>query len=132
MIVQSALGASSIVHAKSACIIAGYVKMLTILFLVMPGIVARIFYTDEVACADPGVCQNVCQSKYGCTTLAFPLLFLQIVPQNYRGVVLATVLLCGVTSLTASLNSGGTIFAFNVYKNIRGNVSAMELMIVTK
>ncbi|RUS85727.1 hypothetical protein EGW08_006521, partial [Elysia chlorotica] len=41
-IVQSALGARNIVQAKYACLLCAYGKILTIVFLVLPGIVARI------------------------------------------------------------------------------------------
>ncbi|CAL1543907.1 unnamed protein product, partial [Lymnaea stagnalis] len=69
LIVQFGLGAKNIVHAKWACLLTSYGKILTILFLIFPGIVARILYTDIVACADPTVCQNTCKSRNGCSNL---------------------------------------------------------------
>ncbi|KAK3796137.1 hypothetical protein RRG08_004351 [Elysia crispata] len=131
-VVQSGLGARDIVQAKYACILCAYGKILTIIFLILPGIVARILYTDLVACADPTVCQRICGSTHGCSDMAFPLLFLDVVPQGYRGVVLAALLACGVSSLSASLNSGSTIFTLNVYRNFRPIMMETELLVVTR
>ncbi|KAK3803397.1 hypothetical protein RRG08_019161 [Elysia crispata] len=131
-VVQSGLGARDIVQAKYACVLCAYGKILTIIFLILPGIVARILYTDLVACADPTVCQRICGSTHGCSDMAFPLLFLDVVPQGYRGVVLAALLACGVSSLSASLNSGSTIFTLNVYRNFRPIMMETELLVVTR
>jgi len=30
----------------------------------MPGMAARVLYPDTVACADPMICQEICQSRY--------------------------------------------------------------------
>ena len=45
LVVQSALGAKDIVQAKYACVMCAYGKILTIIFMVLPGVVARILYT---------------------------------------------------------------------------------------
>ena len=43
-----------------------------------------IFYvcTDQVACADPAVCESVCQSRVGCTNIAYPMLVLELLPSG--------------------------------------------------
>ncbi|GFS15765.1 sodium/glucose cotransporter [Elysia marginata] len=132
VIIQSALGARDIVQAKYACIMCAYCKILTIVFLFMPGIVARIRYTDFVACADPDICEKACGSRQGCSDMAFPMLFLDVVPKGYRGLVLASLLACGVASLSSSLNSGSTIFTLNVYRNFRPIMTETELLLVTR
>lgn len=35
---------------------------------------------DEVACADPDVCWEVCQNRYGCSNIAYPKLVLELMP----------------------------------------------------
>ncbi|XP_059169281.1 sodium/glucose cotransporter 1-like [Physella acuta] len=132
MIVQFGLGAKSILHAKSACIVTSYAKILSVMFLIIPGIVARIFYTDVVACADPQVCESICHSRTGCSNLAFPLLFMDVVPPNYRGIVLSAVVSCCVSSMSACLNSASTIFTINIYRNIKARPTELELLFVSK
>ena len=63
MIVQHALAAKDMVHAKGGCILAGYLKLLPMWMMVFPGMASRALYPDEVACANATLCMAVCQSK---------------------------------------------------------------------
>jgi hypothetical protein len=38
--------------------------------------------TDEVACVDPQICNYVCQSEAGCSSIAYPRLVLGIMPEG--------------------------------------------------
>ena len=38
--------------------------------------------TDEVACVDPEICNYVCQSKAGCSSIAYPRLVLDVMPEG--------------------------------------------------
>ena len=38
------------------------------------------FYVDEVGCADPAVCQAVCENPVGCSNIAYPKLVLELMP----------------------------------------------------
>ncbi len=42
---------------KGACIFAGYLKLLPLFIMVLPGMAARVLYPDEVGCADPVLCK---------------------------------------------------------------------------
>ena len=53
VIVQRALASRDLTHAKGACILAGYLKLLPLFIMIFPGMAARVLFTDEVACADP-------------------------------------------------------------------------------
>ena len=52
-IVQRALSAKSVVHARAACVLAGELKSSGFWMLVLPGMIARILYTDEVLYSAP-------------------------------------------------------------------------------
>ena len=39
-------------------------------------------FLDEVACADPEKCFQICGSRAGCTNIAFPKLVLGIMPEG--------------------------------------------------
>ncbi|BFZ19128.1 hypothetical protein BsWGS_22167 [Bradybaena similaris] len=132
LIVQTGLGARNIVQCKYACLITGYTKILSILYLVLPGIVARILHTDQVACADPDLCGRTCGIRAGCSNEAFPLIFLDVIPPNYRGFVLAAVVASCVTSLSSALHSGSAIFTLNIYRNVRSRATELELVSISK
>ena len=41
-----------------------------------------LFFLDEVACADPEECMDICQNPSGCSNIAYPLLVIRILPQG--------------------------------------------------
>lgn len=47
VIVQRALAAKNLSHGKAACLMAGYIKILPMFLLVMPGMISRVLYTGE-------------------------------------------------------------------------------------
>ena len=67
-------------HAKGACILAGYLKLLPLFIMIFPGMAARVLFTDEVACAHPDECMRICNSKSGCTNIAFVKLVTELMP----------------------------------------------------
>ena len=85
MIVQRALASKDMTHAKSGCILAGYLKLFPLYIMVFPGMAARILFPDEIACADPAICKAYCQSEAGCTNSAFVKLVTELMPIGLRG-----------------------------------------------
>lgn len=72
MIVQRALGAKSIAHAKGGAILAGFLKVLPLFIMVMPGMISRVLYADDIACADAESCKRACGNELGCSNRAYP------------------------------------------------------------
>ena len=48
VIVQRALAAKNLSHAKAGCIFAGYLKFLPLWLIVIPGMIARVLYTGKI------------------------------------------------------------------------------------
>ncbi len=48
MMVQRALAYKSLSHAQGATIFAGYLKILPLFLMVMPGMISRILYPSEI------------------------------------------------------------------------------------
>ena len=48
MMVQRALSAKSLSHAQGATLFAGYIKILPVFIMVLPGMISRVLFTDEV------------------------------------------------------------------------------------
>ena len=36
--------------------------------------------SEEIACADPSRCKEICDSESGCSNIAYPLLVIRILP----------------------------------------------------
>jgi len=130
VIVQRALASKDMSHAKGACILAGYLKLLPLFIMIFPGMAARVLFTDEVACASPETCQEICGSKSGCTNIAFVKLVTQLMPVGMRGMMLAVMLAALMSSLTSIFNSSSTIFTMDIYPRLRSKPSETELLLV--
>ncbi|XP_044512520.1 sodium/glucose cotransporter 1-like [Gracilinanus agilis] len=130
VIVQRCLSAKNMSHVKAGCIMCGYLKLLPMFLMVMPGMVSRILYTDKVACALPSECEAQCGTKVGCTNIAYPTLVVELMPNGLRGLLLSVMLASLTSSLTSIFNSASTLFTMNIYTKFRKKVSQRELMIV--
>ncbi|XP_054646672.1 sodium/glucose cotransporter 4 isoform X2 [Dunckerocampus dactyliophorus] len=129
-IVQRSLSAKSLSHAKGGSVLGGYLKILPMFFIVMPGMISRALFPDEVACVDPEVCQRVCGASVGCSNIAYPKLVVELMPVGVRGLMLAVMFASLLSSLTSIFNSSSTIFTLDLYHQARHTASEMELMIV--
>nr|XP_061790849.1 sodium/glucose cotransporter 4-like [Nerophis lumbriciformis] len=130
VIVQRSLAARSLSHAKGGSVLGGYLKILPMFFIVMPGMISRALFPDEVACVDPVVCQRVCGTPVGCSNIAYPKLVVELMPVGVRGLMLAVMFASLLSSLTSIFNSSSTIFTLDLYRQARPAASEMELMIV--
>uniref|UniRef100_A0A671Y5Z3 Solute carrier family 5 member 9 n=1 Tax=Sparus aurata TaxID=8175 RepID=A0A671Y5Z3_SPAAU len=130
VIVQRSLSAKSLSHAKGGSVLGGYLKLLPMFFIVMPGMISRALFPDEVACVDPTVCQSVCGASVGCSNIAYPKLVVELMPVGLRGLMLAVMLAALMSSLTSIFNSSSTLFTLDLYHRARPKASERELMIV--
>ncbi|XP_076810532.1 sodium/mannose cotransporter SLC5A10-like isoform X1 [Clavelina lepadiformis] len=132
VIVQRALAAKNLQHAKIGCVFAGFLKIIPMYMMVMTGMTSRILFPDEVACADPKECKRICGNEQGCWNIAYPKLLLEVLPTGLRGIVIAAMLSALMSSLTSIFNSASTIFTLDIWKRIRTNCSEREMLIVGK
>jgi len=129
VIVQRSLASKDMIHAKGATVLAGYLKLLPLWIMVFPGMAARVLFPDEVGCATPEDCMRVCNSRAGCTNLAFVKLVNEKMPVGVRGLMLAVMLAALMSSLTSIFNSSSTIFTLDIYTKIRKGAGEAELLI---
>ncbi|EDL31861.1 solute carrier family 5 member 4A [Mus musculus] len=129
VIVQRCLCGKNLSHVKAACILCGYLKLLPLFFMVMPGMISRILYTDMVACVVPSECVKHCGVDVGCTNYAYPMLVLKLMPMGLRGLMLSVMLASLMSSLTSVFNSASTLFTIDLYTKIRKKASERELLI---
>ncbi|KAA8588062.1 hypothetical protein FQN60_001256 [Etheostoma spectabile] len=130
VIVQRVLAAKNIVHAKGSTLMAGFLKILPMFLIVIPGMISRILFADEIACIGPEHCMAVCGSQAGCSNLAYPRLVMAVMPVGLRGLMMAVMIAALMSDLDSIFNSASTIFTLDIYKTVRKNASQRELMTV--
>ncbi|MGH0117008.1 UNVERIFIED_CONTAM: hypothetical protein FKN15_024953 [Acipenser sinensis] len=130
VIVQRSLSARNMLHAKGGSLFASYMKVLPFFMMVLPGMISRILYPDEVACADPDICTQVCGNALGCSDIAYPMLVMKLLPVGLRGLMMSVMIAALMSSLTSIFNSSSTIFTMDLWRYFRPRASEWELMIV--
>ncbi|XP_028836747.1 solute carrier family 5 member 3a [Denticeps clupeoides] len=130
VIVQRVLAAKNVAHAKGSTLMAGFLKILPMFIIVIPGMISRILYPDAVACIDPEHCKSVCGSHSGCSNIAYPRLVKELMPVGLRGLMMAVMIAALMSDLDSIFNSASTIFTLDIYKMFRQRASSKELMIV--
>lgn len=113
VIVQRVLSAKDVGHAKAGTVLAGFLKILPVFMLIVPGMIARALYPAEMA-AD--------------SNAAFPTLVTRLMPAGLQGLVIAAMLAALMSSLASVFNSSSTIFTMDFYKKI--NPAATERHLV--
>lgn len=129
VIVQRCLSAKNMSHVKAGCVMCGYLKLLPMFLMVMPGMISRILYTDKIACALPSECEKHCGTKVGCTNIAYPTMVVELMPNGLRGLMLSVMLASLMSSLTSIFNSASTLFTMDIYTKIRKTATEKELML---
>jgi len=130
VIAQRTLAAKNLTHAKGGCVMAGFIKILPMYMCVMVGMIARVLFPDDVACATPERCYNVCGSTVGCSNIAYPTMIVEILPEGLRGLLLAAMIAALMSSLTSVFNSASTLFTCDIWQKVRRKASERELMLV--
>jgi solute:Na+ symporter, SSS family len=113
VIVQRVLAAKDIANARGGAIIAGFLKILPVFMLIVPGMTARALYPQEMA-AD--------------SNEAFPTLVVRLMPAGLQGIMVAAMLAALMASKAAVFNSSSTIFTMDFYKKIRPGASDRSLI----
>ncbi|XP_075053318.1 sodium/myo-inositol cotransporter [Mixophyes fleayi] len=130
VIVQRVLAAKNISHAKGATLMAGFLKILPMFLIVIPGMISRIMFVDDIACINPEHCMEVCGSRAGCSNIAYPRLVMKVLPVGLRGLMMAVMIAALMSDLDSIFNSASTIFTLDIYKFIRKSATSRELMLV--
>lgn len=130
VIVQRVLAAKNIAHAKGSTLMAGVLKILPMFIIVIPGMISRILFPDELACIGPEHCMAVCGSQAGCSNIAYPRLVMSVMPVGLRGLMMAVMIAALMSDLDSIFNSASTIFTLDIYKMLRARASSRELVVI--
>ena len=112
VIVQRVLSARDEGHAKAGTIFAGFLKILPVFMLVLPGIIAFALFPEQVKKPD----------------FAYPTLVLNLLPVGLVGLVMAALLAAVMGAMSSVFNSASTLVTLDFYKKIRPQASEKQLV----
>jgi SSS family solute:Na+ symporter len=107
-IVQRVLGARSEQDAQVGPLFAGFLKILPVFLLVLPGVIGYVLFHGIVGSA---------------SNQLLPVLIEQLIPMGLRGLISAAVLAALMSAIAAALNSCGTLVAVDIVKRLRPQTS---------
>ncbi len=114
-IVQRVLAAKSEHDAQIGPLFAGFIKILPVFILVLPGVIGYVLYGDEIG-------DNANQ--------VLPVLIQELVPTGLRGLISAGLLAALMSTIAAALNSCATLVAVDIVGRIRpGTTDAAQVRI---
>ncbi len=113
--IQRVLSAKNEGHAKSGALFAGFLMILVVFVLILPGFIAKIKFPHL---------ENTHEAYYH--------LVRDTLPMGVRGFVVAGLLSALISSLMASFNSGSTLFTLDIYKKLYPNADEFKIVNVGK
>ncbi|XP_054252580.1 sodium/glucose cotransporter 2-like [Indicator indicator] len=129
VIVQRCLAGRSLLHVRAGCVVCGYLKVLPMFLMVLPGMAARVLFPEVVGCADAQRCRRACGAPAGCSNVAYPRLVVTLLPPGLRGLMLAVVLAALMSSLASIFASAGALFTLDVYQKLRPRAGPKQLLL---
>ncbi|HLJ25817.1 MAG TPA: sodium:solute symporter [Candidatus Angelobacter sp.] len=120
VMVQRVLSAKSEGHAKAATIFAGFLKILPVFILVLPGLIAVALYRDLFKVGADGQILN--------GDIAYPTLIVNLLPSGLVGMMIAALLAALMGAMSAVFNSASTLVTLDFYKKYRPNASERSLV----
>jgi SSS family solute:Na+ symporter len=107
-IVQRVLGARSERQAKLGAIFAGFLKILPVFLMVVPGILAFALFREQIGSDTKSV---------------LPTMIINLMPIGLKGLMVAALLAAVMSSVAAALNSCSTLIVYDVFDKLRPNLS---------
>jgi len=117
-IIQRTLAAKSLKEAQRGIAFAAFLKLIIPLFIVIPGILVFIMFTQpEGTSVIPGISEVFTRADGSVSyDKAYPWLISSFVPNGLKGLVVAALAAAIVSSLASMLNSTSTIFTMDIYR----------------
>lgn len=120
VIVQRVLSAKDEGHAKAGTIFAGFLKILPVFVLVLPGLIAFALYPQLFTTNANGTVTN--------GDIAYPTLIVNLLPSGLVGLMVAALLAALMGGMASVFNSASTLVTLDFYKRVRPNASEKQLV----
>lgn len=119
VIVQRVLSAKDEGHAKAGTIFAGFLKILPVFLLVLPGLIAVGLYPQLFTTVGGKVTNG---------DIAFPALVVNLLPTGMVGLMIAALLAALMGAMSSVFNSASTMVTLDFYKKLRPAASETQLV----
>ncbi len=119
VIVQRVLSAKDEGHAKAGTIFAGFLKVLPVFVLVLPGLIAYALF-PQLFTVENGKVTN--------GDIAYPTLIVNLLPTGLVGLMIAALLAALMGSMSAVFNSASTMVTLDFYKRLRPDATERQLV----
>src|SRR5881628_2843038 len=120
VIVQRVLSARDEGHARAGTIFAGFLKILPVFMLVLPGLIAFALYRDMFKIGVNGQVLN--------GDIAYPTLVINLLPTGLVGLMIAALLAALMGAMSSVFNSASTLVTLDFYKKIRPEATELQLV----
>src|SRR5712671_541084 len=120
VIVQRVLSAKDEGHAKAGTIFAGFLKILPVFILVLPGLIAFALYPNLFHVVNGHVTNG---------DIAYPEMVVRLLPTGLVGLMIAALLAALMGAMSSVFNSASTMVTLDFYKKL--NPAASEKSLVT-
>ncbi len=114
-IVQKTLGAKDMRNGQLGAVFAGWLKILPLFFMVLPGVVAYVLFKDKIG-GDPN------------NTLT--VMIDELLPTGVKGLFAAGLLAAVMSTVEAALNSTATVTAEDIVRHIRPQTKDAALVLI--
>ena len=119
VIVQRVLSAKDEGHAKAGTIFAGFLKILPVFLLVLPGLIAYALYPQMFTTVNGRVTNG---------DIAYPMLVVNLLPAGLVGLMIAALLAALMGAMSSVFNSASTMVTLDFYKKFRPGASESQLV----
>jgi SSS family solute:Na+ symporter len=119
VIVQRVLSAKDQGHAKAGTIFAGFLKVLPVFLLVLPGLIAYGLYPAMFQVVDGRVVNG---------DIAYPMLIVTLLPTGLVGLMIAALLAALMGAMSSVFNSSSTMVTLDFYKKFRPQATELQLV----
>jgi solute:Na+ symporter, SSS family len=120
VIVQRVLSAKDEGHAKAGTIFAGFLKILPVFLLVLPGLIAFGLFPQMFPIVDGKVTNS---------NSAYPLMIVNLLPAGLVGLMIAALLAALMGAMSSVFNSASTMVTLDFYKKLRPSASEAQLVL---
>src|SRR6058998_2303444 len=119
VIVQRVLSAKDEGHAKAGTIFAGFLKILPVFVLVLPGLIAVALYPQLF---------HYVGGKVTNGDIAYPTLIVNLLPAGLVGLMIAALLAALMGAMSSVFNSASTMVTLDFYKKLKPDATERQLV----
>lgn len=119
VIVQRVLSAKDEGHAKAGTIFAGFLKILPVFILVLPGLIAYALFPQLFTVENGRVTNG---------DIAYPTMIVNLLPPGLVGLMIAALLAALMGAMSSVFNSASTLVTLDFYKKVRPDATELQLV----